>query len=297
MPATSGERPRLTVTSWDYVKDNFEPDDRLAVMIKNQGKDQVIQRMDTAKGIASPDFQRWLRYHNAQGGDVYISVNALRPEARGRTLQDVQTIRHVYLDIDRDGPAVLNKVMTDPRIPRPNYVLNTSPGKYQILWKVQEFSLGQAERLQRVMANEFGADRTVVDAARVLRIPGFYNKKYPEPHQVTAQKHSEQVYKPEDFQLPEFDSDSFDRTRTSAIKATSEPRTGPLSQSERDWAYANRKLSQGHNPEEVIQAIADYRPDKHNPEKYARYTVEKAQAELNSTDSPHTESRTPPVDR
>src|SRR5262249_52341977 len=139
------------------------------------------------------------------------------------TLQDVQTIRHVYLDIDREGSRALNQVMTDPRIPWPNYVLNTSPGKYQILWKVQEFSLGQAESLQRVMASEFGADRTVVDAARVLRIPGFYNKKYPEPHQITAQKHSEQVYKREDFkiQLPEFDSDWADRTRTSAIKTTS----------------------------------------------------------------------------
>jgi hypothetical protein len=297
---TTKEKARVTVTSWDYVKDNFWPEDRLAVVIKNQEKDQVIQRMDTAKNIASPEFQKWLRYHNAHGGDVYLSVNALRPEAMGRTRQDLQAIRHVYLDIDTDGPAVLNKVMTDPRIPKPNYVLNTSPGKYQILWKVQEFTLGQAERLQRIMAGEVGADRTVVDAARVLRIPGFYNKKYSEPHQVIAQKHSDQVYKPEDFkiQLPEFDSDWADRTRTSAIKGTSaaQPRAAPLSQSERDWAYAKRKLSQGYDPEEVIQAIRDYRPDKHNPERYARYTVEKAQAELHSADSSHEESRTP-VDR
>jgi hypothetical protein len=66
--------------------------------------------------------------------------------------------------------------------------------------------------------------------------------------------------------------------------------------SERDWAYAKRKLSQGHDPEEIIQAIAEYRPDKHNPQKYARYTVEKAKAELNSADSSQEESRTP-VDR
>jgi hypothetical protein len=296
MPAaTTGERPRLTVTPWDYVKDNFQPEDRLAVVIKNQEKDQVIQRMDTAKNIASPEFQKWLRYHNAKGGNIYLSINSLRPEATGRTRQEVQAIRHVYLDIDTDGPTVLNKVMTDSRIPKANYVLDTSPEKYQILWKVQEFSLGQAESLQRIMAGEFGADRTVVDAARVLRIPGFYNKKYAEPHQVTAQKHSDQVYKPEDFkiQLPEFDSDWIDRTRTSAIKATSnsQSRIGLLSQSERDWAYAKRKLSQGQDPEEIIQAIADYRPDKHNPQKYARYTVEKAQAELNSSDSSQEESR------
>ena len=180
MPASrTTERPKVTVTSWDYIKDNYDPDDRLAVVIKNQQKDRVIQRIDTAKAIASPDFQKWLRYHNAHGGDDLSHDQRL--EARSHWTDPPRppdVIRHVYLDIDTDGPAVLQKVMDDPRIPKPNYVLNTSPAKYQTVWKVQDFSIGQAESLQRVMAAEFGADRAVVDAARVLRIPGFYNKKY-----------------------------------------------------------------------------------------------------------------------
>ena len=32
---------RPTVTSWDYIKDNFQADDRLAVVIKNS-KEQPI---------------------------------------------------------------------------------------------------------------------------------------------------------------------------------------------------------------------------------------------------------------
>ena len=40
------------------------------------------------------------------------------------------------------------------------------------------------------------------------------------------------------------------------------------------------------NPEEIVRRIADYRStDKHDPEYYARHTVEKAQAE-NSSKSP-----------
>ena len=299
MPAfRTTERPKVTVTSWDYIKDNYDPDDRLAVVIKNQQTDRVIQQVDTAKAIASPDFQKWLRYRNAHGGDIYLSANALRLEATGRTRQDLDVIRHVYLDIDTDGPAVLQRVLDDPRIPRPNYVLNTSPAKYQTVWKVKDFSIGLAESLQRAMAAEFGADRTVFDAARVLRIPGFYNKKYEEPHQVTAQRLSDEVYRPEEFRIhvPEFASDSSDLSRTATTTAGS-TRTRPkgeLSQSELDWAYAKRKLAMGVDPEKVIQAIAEYRPDKWNPESYAKRTVEKALAEIQAGSSEEVRS---PVDR
>ena len=191
-----------TVTSWDYIKQNYDPDDRLAVVIKNHLTGQVIQRLDSARAIASRDFQSWLTFQNANGGSVYLSVNALQPEANGRTRAQIQTIRHVYLDIDQDGPAVLAKILSDPRIPQPNYVLNTSPGKFQTLWKVQEFTMEQAEHLQRVMATEFGADRSVVDAARVLRIPSFFNAKYAVPHQVTVERLSPVVYRPSAFHLP-----------------------------------------------------------------------------------------------
>jgi hypothetical protein len=280
------QRPAVTVTSWDFVKDNYDPNDRLAVVIKNLSKDRFIQRIDAARNIASPDFQKWLRFHNVNGGCVYLSTNSLRPEATGRTRADIHAIRHVYLDIDGDGPRVLENVLSDIRIPKPNYVLNTSPGKYQTLWKVQDFSIGQAESLQRIMAADFGADQAVVDAARVLRIPGFYNKKYEERHQVTAKRLSDETYRPAHFRIntPEFASEPSSLSRTATAKASStHPKSeGHISQSERDWAYAKRRLSMGADPEEVIQAITEYRPDKWKSEAYARRTVEKALAELNS---------------
>ena len=56
------------------------------------------------------------------------------------------------------------------------------------------------------------------------------------------------------------------------------------SQSERDWAYAKRALARGDDPEVVIQRIADYRAeDKADPNYYARRTVTKAQAALETT--------------
>ena len=47
-----------TVTSSDYIKQNYDPDDRLAVVIKNHLTGQVIQRLDSARAIASRDFQQ-----------------------------------------------------------------------------------------------------------------------------------------------------------------------------------------------------------------------------------------------
>jgi len=268
-----------TVTSWDYIKQNYHPDDRLAVVIKHQSG-SVVQRISTAERIASPEFQRWLRFENLRGGNIYLSVNSLQAEATSRTRAQVQTIRHVYLDIDEDGPAVLAKILSDARIPQPNYVLNTSPGKFQTLWKVEEFTLEQAERLQRAMAAEFGADEAVVDVARVLRVPGFYNKKYDTPHQVTAEKLSDQTYKPSHFRLQLDLLPEPARGIASKPAAQSRPPQGHLSQSEIDWARVMRDLSRGQDPGVVQARLEQQRQDKHNPSDYAARTVSKALAEL-----------------
>jgi len=95
--------------------------------------------------------------------------------------------------------VALQKVTTDSRVPKPNYVLTTSPGRYQTLWKVQDFSIGQADSLHRAIAAELGADRAVIDAARVLRVPGFHNHKYDESRLIIGQRYSTEVYRPEEI--------------------------------------------------------------------------------------------------
>lgn len=55
----------------------------------------------------------------------------------------------------------------------------------------------------------------------------------------------------------------------------------PLSQSERDWMYAERALARGNDPEEVIRRIAHFRSSEtSDPLYYARLTVKKAQANM-----------------
>ena len=126
---------------------------------------------------------------------------------------------------------------------------------------------------------QFAASITSV-STRVLRVPGFANRKLPEEFIVQARQESDAVYTLRDFTIHE-DSPETPRHLNDDQER---PRTVPSdhkSQSEHDWAYAKRALSRGDDPEVVIQRIADYRADdKHNPQDYAVRTVTKAQAEL-----------------
>ena len=259
----------------DYILQNFEASDRIAVLVRSRKAGETIQRITTAKNAASQDFQAWLRHKNVSS-DVYIGMNTLRHDAQSRTKEDIEAIRHLYLDIDRNGPSALEAVETSGLVPRPNYVLETSPEKYQVVWKVEGIAQDQAETLQRAMVREFGGDPAATDSTRVLRLPEFVNRKYETEHVVRAQPGATQTYHLEDFRL------RTDLHETPAQYRPHEARSAPagdISQSERDWAFAKRSLARGDDPEEIIRRIADYRGEEKHP-SYARYTVEKAQAAL-----------------
>jgi hypothetical protein len=159
----------------------------------------VTQRFSTADRIASAEYQGWLRHMNAQKHEVYIAMNAVAAYSSNRTKLDVAAIRHVYLDFDHDGTARVQAMRQRGDMPQPSYLLNTSPDKWQAVWKVEGFDLDQAERLMRAMVREFGADPAATDASRVMRLPGLYNHKYAKPHLVRAQEISGGVYRPEHF--------------------------------------------------------------------------------------------------
>lgn len=275
---------KKSISATEYIRTTFHSSDRLAVLVRNRSRGETIQRITTSARIVEPAFQEWLHFKNEKEScDIYVGMNALKPEARTRTKEDIHTIRHLYLDIDHDGPAALAKIQQSNFVPLPNYTVNTSPEKFQVVWRVEKVLPEQAEVLLRALGRKFGGDPAATDSTRVLRLPGFLNRKYDTEFQVQAVKHTERVYHLQDFRLRTDPIESDFRPRQhSQTPDSSESRT--LSQSEHDWAYAKRALARGDDPEEIIRRIADYRADeKHNPEYYARHTVEKARAALNST--------------
>src|SRR6185437_5714804 len=99
------------VTSWDFIKENYRPHDRIAIVVRNRREDYTLQRLLSAQDAASPRIQRFLRYENAHGADIYVSMNTLKPGAKGRTKADIAEIRHLYLDLDEDGDERLARVL------------------------------------------------------------------------------------------------------------------------------------------------------------------------------------------
>ena len=51
---------RNFITFGEYIADNFEPKDRLAVVIKFQERHALIQRLVTTAQLVGPRFQAWL---------------------------------------------------------------------------------------------------------------------------------------------------------------------------------------------------------------------------------------------
>jgi len=275
------EKPTwASATASEYINDNFKPSDRIAVLVLNRILGETTQRITTAQKAASPEFQAWLRYKNANGADIYVGMNPLKHDASTRTKDDIETIRHLYIDLDHDGSAALEGIKNSDMVPQPNYVLNTSPEKFQVVWKAEGVTLEEAEALQHAMVREFGGDPAATDSTRVLRLPGFANKKYDQDFYVQARLESTETYHLRDFKVP-MDSPDAPRHHSEETARSHRAPGTTLSQSEHDWAYAKRALARGDDPEEVIRRIADYRgDDKSDPGYYARHTVSKAQDDL-----------------
>jgi hypothetical protein len=148
------------------------------------------------------------------------------------------------------------------------------------VWKVSGFSQDEAESLLQSLANQFNGDLAATDSTRVLRLPGFANRKLPEEFIVQARQESSVVYTLRDFTIHE-ESPETPRHLSHEQEGKRTVSSDHKSQSEHDWAYAKRALARGDNPEEVIRRISDFRAeDKPSPEYYARHTVVKAQTEL-----------------
>jgi hypothetical protein len=279
----------------EYIRANFHPTDRIAVLVRNRERSETIQRISTVGKLVTDSFQDWMRYKNERDFcDIYVGMNALKPQAHTRTKEDILAIRHLYIDLDHDGSASLAAIERSNLVPPPSYVLNTSPDKYQVIWKVEDIPQAQAEALLHALAREFDGDHAATDSARVLRVPGFSNKKYEQDFMVTVHSQTDKTYHLRDFKVrtESVDSDYRGSRNNSRKPTTSEPR--PISQSERDWAHVKSALANGADPEVLIAELARSRSgDKSDPQYYARLTVTKALADLRT---PRAGSSASPVD-
>src|ERR1700739_24071 len=155
MSDVSSFTPRV-LTAPEYVFALHEPSDQVAVLVRNRTRHQTTQRILSAEAIASAHFQSWLHEQNQSGADIFIGMNSVREGSRSRTKEQIREIRHTYLDLDEEAGASLQAIRTSGDVPPPNFVLDTSPGKHQVVWRVEGFDTTQAEALLRALASQYG---------------------------------------------------------------------------------------------------------------------------------------------
>jgi hypothetical protein len=260
----------------EFLTQSFTPGETLAVLLRDEDSCKTQQRIVRFECAIAPRYLRWLAYENARGANVYVAANPLRFGSRKRTKECIDEVRHLYIDIDADGDTPLAAVRSSNAVPIPSTILFTSPGRYQVLWQVDDFRFAQQERLLKLLAIAFGGDPACTDCNRVLRLPGFLNHKYDPAHLVTAEYPSNSFSKPDDFRLDNKLTESIPIRPYSQVHKIPDQKTN----SEDDWSWVSRELAIGRDAVSLTRSLAERRPDKPNPLYYAQRTVDIASARL-----------------
>jgi len=126
-----------------------------------------------------------LTSYNKQGYGIFCNINAL--DGHGRELTNISHIRAHVVDLDNPLNSQANLDRAANTTPVPHFYVQTSPGKYHIYWLVEPYTGNDFYTLhQRKLRQLYDGDRNVIDATRVLRIPGFLHQKG-EPFEVTLE--------------------------------------------------------------------------------------------------------------
>jgi hypothetical protein len=256
----------------EFLTRCFRSDDTIALLLRREAPAKVTQRIVSLETVLAFRYLKWLAYENASGMNIYVAANPLLPGSRKRTKESIAEVRHLYLDIDFDGDVRLMALRASAYVPTPTEILATSPGKYQVLWRVQGFNFEQQEAMLKQLAIAFGGGPACTDRNRVIRLPGFHNRKYVPAHTVTVEYPCDAVWSLSDFHL-EIGALS-PRPIVQATRPTKQ------THSEQDWAWVLAELSSGQDPDESTRTLASRRSDKPNPLYYAQRTVDIASARL-----------------
>ena len=282
-------------TAVRYLNSMFDRGDRVAILAIPRGDPdaRVEQRFAPAR-VAGGKTQAWLRHLNAQRYDIYLGVNPVRQDSTRREKEDIAQVRRLQVDLDDNGPENLKRLLGDAKrglLPQPRHLLRSSKDHYQVLWDTArgQWTPDQAETTMRELAARYGGDPACSEVARVMRWPGYRNRKEGrEQAMVRWIDRGGRPVTPDDFRalpVPEL------HTGRDAPVAPGRGRRRPtqerpnrISQSEKDWAWTKDRLKAGADPLQLRQELARRRADKAKPDAYAALTVEKAmQAVANET--------------
>lgn len=117
--------------------------------------------------------QHWdeLVRRNIAGQGVFVTVN--QTDFQGRRKENIVAVRAAYQE-DDDGQGGTGFPIS------PNLVIQSSPGKFHRYWlldKSNPAAVPEAVAVEETLVKHWGSDPAAKDVSRVLRLPGFFNRK------------------------------------------------------------------------------------------------------------------------
>ena len=140
---------------------------------------------DTNKGDPGKAIRGTLAYayetlvqYNANGYGVFACINAM--DGAGRHLANVDHIRTHIADLDNLLSSQANYEAAISSEFKPHFAVQTSLGKFHLYWLVESYKGNDFySTQQRKIRQAYDGDKSVIDASRVLRLPGFLHLKDP----------------------------------------------------------------------------------------------------------------------
>lgn len=132
--------------------------------------DSDEKRRSLARTLGRVPLENLVPY-NQKGAGCFYTVNKCDESGR-REAKNITRVNYLFADTDGAPHQPILETGLNPTA-----LVETSEGKYHVLWKVSDCSLEQFGPLQKAISARFGTDNNVTDLPRVLRLPGFYHQK------------------------------------------------------------------------------------------------------------------------
>ena len=107
---------------------------------------------------------------NRRGAGIFVSLN--QTDGRGRKKANIKRVRAIFLDLDGSPLDPLRQCALKPHI-----VVESSPSRFHVYWRVKGLSADKFEDIQRAVAERFDGDPAVALLTACARLPGFFHNK------------------------------------------------------------------------------------------------------------------------
>lgn len=179
----------------------------------------------------------------------YVAANHLPSGGRKCTERRSAKARHLYRDLDTDCDTRLTSPRASAAPLTLSAVISTSPGKYQVRWRIDCSIFKRQESTLKLLCFAFGRDPVSTNVSRIPRPSDYPSCRYDTTHSVTREYPSDSTWNLDDSRL---DIAGANATHLSC-SIPSQKQSGKHTNSDHDWVWLWHDLAHGKDASKVCQ--------------------------------------------